>query len=94
MAAAVLRGLLQRMATGQGFEAHTSLARTAHLLVNGPEGREGAALAPAAANDWSDSVEATGFGRALRLRPPLTVAGALIYWERPAAALGSSPPAW
>src|SRR5262245_45162014 len=39
MAAAAICGLAQRAATGQGYTAHTSLARTAQLLVSGPMDR-------------------------------------------------------
>jgi hypothetical protein len=94
LAAAVVRGLALRMSTAKGCEARASLARTAQLFVSGPAGRAGGELAPAAGEDWSDAVEATDFGPALRLRPPLTVGGAPMHWDRPAAALGSSAPAW
>jgi crotonobetainyl-CoA:carnitine CoA-transferase CaiB-like acyl-CoA transferase len=94
LAAEVVRGLAQRMTTAQGFEARASLARTAQLLVSGPAGKAGAELAPVAGEDWSNVIEATDFGPALRLRPPLTVDAAPMRWDRPAAALGSSAPAW
>jgi crotonobetainyl-CoA:carnitine CoA-transferase CaiB-like acyl-CoA transferase len=93
MAAAVVRGLTQRATTAQGFEAQTSLARTALLFVNGPAGRTDGELKPVA-EDWSETVEATDFGPALRLRPPMSVGEAPMRWDRPAAALGNSAPAW
>jgi hypothetical protein len=94
MAAAVVHGLTQRVATAQGFAAQTSLARTAQLLVSGPAGRPGGDLRRAAEEDWSESVEATDFGPARRLRSPVTIGEASMQWDRPAAALGSSAPAW
>jgi hypothetical protein len=94
MAAAVVHGLTQRVATAQGFAAQTSLARTAQLLVSGPAGRPGGDLRRAAEEDWSESVEATDFGPARRLRSPVTIGEASMQWDRPAAALGSSAPTW
>jgi hypothetical protein len=94
MAAAVVRGLSQRVATKQGFAALTSLARSALLLVSGPAGRANGDIQRAAEEDWSQSFEATDFGPARRLRSPVTIGDASMQWDRPAAALGSSAPAW
>jgi hypothetical protein len=95
MAAAVIRGLTQRLLSGRGFQAQVSLARTAEMLVEGPTGRPGAqALTGASDEDWSEEVESTQFGPAHRLRPPVQIDEASMRWERPAVNLGSSPPAW
>jgi hypothetical protein len=94
MAAAVVRGLNHRMTTGRGFEARASLARTAHLLVSEPVGMAPAEFAPPAEADWSQISEATEFGPARRLRPPLTIEDTPMHWDRPAVKLGSSAPAW
>jgi hypothetical protein len=94
MAAAVVRGLAQRIATGQGFEGRTSLARTAQLLISGPAGRVTGDLGPAGEENWSDGIEATEFGPARRLRPPVTIGDTPMHWDRPAVMLGSSAPAW
>jgi crotonobetainyl-CoA:carnitine CoA-transferase CaiB-like acyl-CoA transferase len=94
MAAAVVRGLTQRITTGRGFEARASLARTAHLLVSEPVGMAPGELAPAAEEDWSEIIEATEFGPARRLRPPLSIEDTPMHWGRPAVKLGSSAPAW
>jgi crotonobetainyl-CoA:carnitine CoA-transferase CaiB-like acyl-CoA transferase len=94
LAAAVLRGLTLRARNGHGFEARTSLARMAGVLVNGPAGREARDFPPAADDDWPESIEATGFGPASRLRPPVRVGDAHMRWDLPAAKLGSSTPAW
>jgi hypothetical protein len=94
MAAAVVRGLAQRIVTGQGFEARTSLARTAQLLISGPAGRIAENLGHAAEESWSERIEATDFGPARRLRSPVTINDTAMHWDRPAVKLGSSPPAW
>jgi CoA-transferase family III len=94
LAAAVVRGLTQRIATGRGFEARASLARTAQLLVSEPAGIVTGDLAPAAEDDWSELIEATEFGPARRLRSPLTIGDMPMCWDRPAVKLGSSAPAW
>src|SRR4030095_12808185 len=51
MAAAPVRGLTHHVATGQGFRAHASLARTAQLLVTGPMGRVTETLGSATEED-------------------------------------------
>ncbi len=94
MAAAVARGLTQRLSSGRGCEAKASLARTAGLLIDGPAGSLNTEFTPAGDDDWSNDVEPTAFGAARRLRPPLHIAGAPMRWDRPAAALGSSPARW
>jgi CoA-transferase family III len=94
MAAAVVRGLTQRIATGRGFEARASLARTAQLLVSEPAGIVIGDLAPATEEDWSEPIEATDFGPARRLRSPLMIGDTPMHWDRPAVKLGSSAPAW
>jgi hypothetical protein len=94
MAAAVVRGLTQRITTGRGFEARASLARTAHLLFSEPVGMVTGGFAPAAERDWSQIIEATEFGPARRLRSPVTIGDTPLQWDRPAVKLGSSAPAW
>jgi len=44
--------------------------------------------------DYAATAEATTWGPARRLRPPVKVEGAEIRWDIPASALGSSPPRW
>ena len=94
MAAAAVRGLTQRITTGRGFEARASLARTAHLLVGEPVGTVRGDFAAAAEEDWSETVEATEFGPAQRLRSPIMIGGTPMHWDRPAVKLGSSAPVW
>ncbi len=94
LAAAVLRGLTTRLTTGAGLEARTSLARVATVLIDHPVGSSASPLAPETPADFSDEIEATAWGPARRLRPPITIAGAPLRWDRPAVSLGSSPPSW
>ena len=94
MAAAVVRGLTMRLATGRGSEARTSLARVAALLSGAPAHSASHPFEPKGADDFQPDGEATSWGPALRLRPPLLVEGAPIRWDFPAAALGSSTAAW
>jgi crotonobetainyl-CoA:carnitine CoA-transferase CaiB-like acyl-CoA transferase len=93
LASAALRGLTRRMRDGQGSASRTSLARTAALLVSRP-GREEAPMAPLGEADLSEAVEATSWGPARRVRPPLAIAGVRIGTEIPALALGGSEPRW
>jgi crotonobetainyl-CoA:carnitine CoA-transferase CaiB-like acyl-CoA transferase len=94
LAAAAVRGLTRRWESGGGSTMRTSLARTAALLAD---------TAPAAAirplqkpqpDDYDSRIEATPWGPARRLRPAASIQGAIMRWDRPAAALGSSPPNW
>jgi hypothetical protein len=94
MAAAVLHGLAQRVAGGHGFEARTSLAHAAHVLVSGPRTEHTAPFDPPGEDEWSDGIEKTDFGPARRLTPPVKIEGTSMRWDRPAARLGSSAPAW
>ena len=94
MAAAVLRGLTQRRASAQGFEARVSLARTAWLLASEPAAPAAGEFQRVRDDDIAEAIEASAFGPARRLRPPLTFNGMAMHWERPAAPLGSSAPQW
>ena len=94
LAAAAVRGLRTRRDDGRGSIARCSLARTARLLVDGPPGRFDEALAPVADADYATDVEHTTWGPAHRLRAPLEIDGVPWRWDRPANALGSSPPVW
>ena len=93
MAAAVVRGLTQRLATGSGGSARASLARTAGLLISLPPG-EPVPFAPETPDDHVDTIEATAWGAARRVKAPGSLEGAAMCWDLPAAALGSAPAAW
>lgn len=93
MAAAVARGLTDRLTTGAGCAARASLARMAALLTGLRPG-EPAPLAPETPEDHAEAVEATAWGPARRLRPPCGLERAPMRWNGPAAMLGSGAPAW
>ncbi|MET7245055.1 CoA transferase [Methylobacterium sp. EM32] len=94
MAAACLHGLTRRLATGRGSAARLSLARTAALLASAPATPAEAAPAAPERADFAEVPEATGWGPALRLRPPLALDGVPMAWDRPAGPLGAAGPAW
>lgn len=95
MAAAAIRGLTERLATGAGSTTRASLARSAQLLVaHGGLLKRGPALAPESEADWSAQVEETSWGPARRVKPPLRIADTPQSWDDPASALGSSEAAW
>lgn len=94
MAAATLRLLTRRLSDGAGGRARLSLARTAALLTAaGPAGPE-APPAPETPDDRAPGIEATAWGPAHRLRPPLDVAGTPMRWTRAARRLGTDAAAW
>ncbi|MFT3904840.1 MAG: CoA transferase [Steroidobacteraceae bacterium] len=93
LAAAVIRGITQRLRDGCGCEARTSLARVAQLLTSGPRCLPGE-FAAATIADWMEEIEPTAYGSAHRLRPPLHVERAVLRWVRPASRLGSASPSW
>lgn len=94
MAASVLRLLARRLSDGTGGQARLSLARTAAFLIAAGPAEPEPAFAPETPEDRAPEVEPTSWGPARRLRPPLTVAGAALRWDRAARNLGDDAPAW
>ncbi|WP_443111558.1 CoA transferase [Burkholderia sp. FERM BP-3421] len=95
MAAAVVRALVRRLATGRGSRVRASLARTAALLVStGLQSQERPLLAPGVPADLAAGIEATSWGDARRIVSPLAVSGAPMQWAYPARELGWSPATW
>lgn len=95
MAAAAVRGLTQRMANGQGVQVRASLARTALSLMSfTPADVPASALQPRTSGDYSEVIEHTAWGPALRLKPAGRIDGAPTHWDLPASALGAAEPAW
>ena len=92
MAAAVLRGLLFRLADNRAMSARLSLARTAKLLTDSVPEVGAQPLAAASEADLAPRIEHTEWGAARRLLPPAIIAGAAMAWDRPASSLGSSTP--
>ncbi|MEL6063958.1 MULTISPECIES: CoA transferase [unclassified Methylobacterium] len=94
MAAAVLRLLARRLADGAGGGARLSLARTAALLVEaGPPEPEPPCPA-GVPEDLAPEIEATSWGPARRLRPPVAMVGIPMRWSRAARCLGDDAPEW
>ncbi len=90
MAAAVVK-----MLAGNGFScARLSLARTAALLMAHPQTQAGTLAKAPEAVDFASSLEATPWGPAHRLRPPLQIDGTPMHWPHGASALGSAAPGW
>ncbi|WP_249293005.1 CoA transferase, partial [Achromobacter ruhlandii] len=76
MAAAAIRGLTERLATGAGSTTRASLARSAQLLVaHGGLLEGGPALAPESAADWSEQNEGTGRGPVRPVKHALRTGG-------------------
>ncbi len=95
MAAAALRGLTERVATGAGSSARASLARTAQLLVaHAGQLQDGPGLAPETPQDLTTAIEQTSWGPARRVKVPLHVGDVPKAWDYPASALGSSQAQW
>ncbi|MGU7785275.1 CoA transferase [Burkholderia sp. PU8-34] len=95
MAAAVIRGLTERLRDGVATTARASLARTAALLVAYPGSvAECVPLVPDGPADLAAHTEPTSWGPARRIVPPLQIDGAPVAWPYPARALGSSTAQW
>ncbi|MCJ2071026.1 CoA transferase [Methylobacterium sp. J-030] len=94
MAAAVLRLLARRLADGTGGAARLSLARTAALLVEAGAAEPEPPCPDASPEDLAPGIEATSWGPARRLRPPVAMAGVPMHWARAARRLGDDAPDW
>ncbi len=94
MAAAAVRGLTLRLTEGGGSGARTSLARTAALLASVSMPDRDVPFAAVGDADFDVAIEATGWGPARRMKPPVVVEGAGMRWDHPAQSLGSSKAVW
>lgn len=94
VAAAALQALSIRSSTGRVLSAQLSLARMAALLQTRarPE-RQGGRLEISEA-DLAPALEATAWGPARRLRPPVRIGPAEMRWAAPAGPIRSAPAAW
>jgi hypothetical protein len=88
MAAAAIRGLTWRLATGTGTSARAAILMTS---LPATEATPFASIAP---DDLLDEIEQTSWGPARRLRPPANIEGAPMRWDRPATQLGSAAANW
>ncbi len=93
-AAAALRAMTHRLLTNEGGTARVSLARTASLIQKYPARADAQPMTAANDADYAAEVEQTSWGPALRLKPPVEIAGAPLAWVRPATKLGGAEPAW
>ncbi len=94
MAAAAVRGVRERLANGTGSWARVSLARTARMVIDGPEGDLGSVAPTADDGDWAAEPERTAWGPMRRLLPPMHIAGAPVQWPHSARPLGTDRVSW
>jgi hypothetical protein len=94
MAAAAILGLIRRLKSGQGQAAKVSLARTSLLLTRHVPFGPAETIRPEEQSDLADGGESTTWGLARRLRPPVTIVGAPMLWDRPASPIGTDQPCW
>lgn len=94
MAAAALRGVRIRAATGDVMSAKLSLARTAHLLMQAGPQTDTAALMPETPADQAPDTENTIWGPARRIKFPLTAGEARPHWRYPAGPLHTASAKW
>ena len=94
LAAAALNGLTRRLTGGGGSQMRTSLARMAALLVSGAEEAGEAPEAREMPGDFDEKIEMTAWGPALRLKPPVAIAGAPLRWDISAGELGMAKAEW
>ena len=94
MAAAVVRGITERLKTGRGMQARLSLARTAKFLLDHATPNDTTKLATETPADLDPWPEHTTWGEARRVRWPVAIEGCEAKWNYAASPLGSSPPKW
>jgi hypothetical protein len=94
VAAAALAGLARLVTTGRGSRSRLSLARTAALLTDEGRAAEEPELRLPLRGPLEEPVYATPHGPVRRLRFPVEVDGAPLFWERPYEPVGSSSPRW
>jgi crotonobetainyl-CoA:carnitine CoA-transferase CaiB-like acyl-CoA transferase len=94
VAAAAIAGLTRLLKTGRGSVSRLSLARTAALLADAGRNAGEPELTLPLTGPVEDRVYTTPHGPVRRLRFPVDVAGAPLFWERPYEPVGSSAPRW
>ena len=94
LAASVLRGLTNRAQTGGGWSSRSSLARVAALLMTHPADHERPGIAAETPDDLAEGTDLTEWGMARWLKPPVTIAGVPLLWDRPSSRLGSAAAVW
>jgi crotonobetainyl-CoA:carnitine CoA-transferase CaiB-like acyl-CoA transferase len=94
VAAAALVGLVRLVTTGRGSHSRLSLARTAALLADEGRADEEPELHLPLSGPLEEPIYATPHGPVRRLRFPVEVDGAPLFWEHPYEPVGSSSPRW
>ncbi len=94
MATAAIRGITRRLNGAHSVTARLSLARTAKLLTDAGAGEAEPPLAAESFFDIASPIEATDWGNAKRLKPPVTIRDVPLYWTLPARALGTAQARW
>ena len=94
LAAAVIRGVTQRLQGEASIRARLSLARTAKFLTDAGEAETQAPLAAESFFDIASALEGTDWGAAKRLKPPVIIRDIPHFWTLPARALGTASPEW
>ncbi|MGR3889020.1 CoA transferase [Pseudomonas sp. 1152_12] len=94
MAASAIQALSERLKTGRGGSARSSLARTAKLLVEAGHVPEQPVLRAEEPSDQGLVEEQTAWGLAHRLLAPVTISGTPLQWDLPAGELGSHRAQW
>jgi crotonobetainyl-CoA:carnitine CoA-transferase CaiB-like acyl-CoA transferase len=94
IAAAALRGLTTRLATGRGSRWRLALARTAAMLVNAGVPPTQPTIEQPVTGPVDERVFSTAWGPARRLRSPIVADGVPWFWERAADLHGSAAPIW
>ncbi len=94
MAAAVMRAVRVRSATGEVLSARLSLARTANLLINSGVWQFRGAPIVESSHDVCPNLERTIWGMAKRIRHPVTLDGMFPQWRYPAGRLRVHPANW
>ncbi|MEM9763136.1 MAG: CoA transferase [Pseudomonadota bacterium] len=94
MAAAVLRAIRRRCATGQSVSARLSLARTAALLISGGVAETEAAMPDDAGADLGPKIENTGWGEARRVAFPMALPDGRPRWRYPSGPLRRHEAGW
>ncbi|MCP4486445.1 MAG: acyl-CoA transferase [Gammaproteobacteria bacterium] len=94
MAAAVLTALNARMKSGRILSAKLSLAKTAELLTRFPSDDTTAEFAQCGKTDLCSIIEETAWGRARRVRFPVSIEGCQAGWSGAAGLLRSAVPEW
>lgn len=93
LAAAVLRALTERAATGVTHQVRLSLAGTAAWLQHGVASTPGPGDAPDPPERWLVDAE-SAYGLLRHARSPVAVAGVPDDWDRPPSRWGTDSPRW